>query len=52
MYTGRPGHPHNVRIHQTVSITHRPIGAPTPRNLMPLPDSRHAPPVHCEDDRA
>ncbi len=51
-YTGRAGHSHNVRIHQTVSTTHHPFGAPTPRNLMPLPDGPHAPPVHWEDDRA
>ncbi|CAK7282548.1 hypothetical protein SGPA1_20523 [Streptomyces misionensis JCM 4497] len=50
--TGRPGHPHNVRAHQTVSTTRHLVGAPTPRNLMPLPEGPHAPAVHREDDRA
>jgi hypothetical protein len=51
-HSGRARHPHNVRIHQTVSTTHHPFGASTPRNVMPSTSGPHAPPPHGEDDRA
>ena len=49
-HTCRPGHPHNVRIRQTVSTTHHCYEAATPRNLLPLCGSSHACPHQCDDD--